>query len=61
MEGTKIKNIIVNKCQVALQGEVVETGVAFVITMNLTSSRAILKSREAKKTSKKQKKLNQIR
>ncbi|MFH6970948.1 translocation/assembly module TamB domain-containing protein [Flavobacterium petrolei] len=52
----KIRVYRVNKYQVALQGEVVETGVAFVITMNYNKFRELYAKSEAKKAKQKAKK-----
>jgi hypothetical protein len=52
----KIRVYRVNKYQVALQGEVVETGVAFVITMNYNKFKELYAKSEAKKAKQKAKK-----
>jgi hypothetical protein len=52
----KIRVYRVNKYQVALQGEVVETGVAFVITMNYNKFKELYAKSEAQKAKQKAKK-----
>lgn len=52
----KIRVYRVNKYQVALQGEVVETGIAFVITMNYNKFKELYAKSEAKKAKQKAKK-----
>ncbi|TDE02720.1 translocation/assembly module TamB domain-containing protein [Flavobacterium sandaracinum] len=52
----KIRVYRINKYQVALQGEVVETGIAFVITMNYNKFRELYAKSEAKKAKQKAKK-----
>ncbi|MBC7747984.1 MAG: translocation/assembly module TamB domain-containing protein [Methylotenera sp.] len=49
----KIRVYRVNKYQVALQGEVVETGVAFVITLDYNKFKELFVKSEAKKATKK--------
>jgi hypothetical protein len=49
----KIRVYRVNKYQVALQGEVVETGVAFVITLDYNKFKELFVKSEAKKAIKK--------
>jgi hypothetical protein len=52
----KMRVYRVNKYQVALQGEVVETGIAFVITMNYNKFKELYAKSEAKKAKQKAKK-----
>ncbi|RDI56175.1 translocation/assembly module TamB [Flavobacterium glaciei] len=52
----KIRVYRVNKYQVALQGEVVETGIAFVITINYNKFKELYAKSEAKKAKQKAKK-----
>lgn len=51
----KIRVYRVNKYQVALQGEVVETGIAFIITMDYNKFRELFRKNEAKKSRQKNK------
>ena len=51
----KMRAYRVNKYQVALQGEVVETGIAFIITMNYNKFSELFSKNAAKKTKKKKK------
>lgn len=52
----KMRAYRVNKYQVALQGEVVETGIAFIITMDYNKFSELFRKSEAKKAKQKQKK-----
>ncbi|MGZ9736745.1 translocation/assembly module TamB domain-containing protein [Flavobacterium sp. GNP002] len=52
----KIRAYRINKYQVALQGEVVETGIAFIITMDYNKFSELFRKSEAKKAKQKQKK-----
>ncbi|MFV5684351.1 translocation/assembly module TamB domain-containing protein [Flavobacterium sp. GB2R13] len=52
----KIRAYRINKYQVALQGEVVETGIAFVITLDYNKFKELFRKSEAKKAVKKTKK-----
>ncbi|MFV8362380.1 translocation/assembly module TamB domain-containing protein [Flavobacterium sp. ZT3P35] len=52
----KMRAYRVNKYQVALQGEVVETGIAFIITLDYNKFSELFRKNEAKKTKQKQKK-----
>jgi hypothetical protein len=45
----KLKAYRINKYQVALQGQVVETGVAFVITLDYNEFKSYFKSQSGKK------------
>ena len=52
----KMRAYRVNKYQVALQGEVVETGIAFIITMDYNKFSELFRKSETKKAKQKQKK-----
>ena len=52
----KVRAYRINKYQVALQGEVVETGVAFIITLDYNKFSELFHRSEAKKAKKKNKK-----
>ena len=49
----KLRAYRVNKYQVALQGEVVETGVAFIMTLDYNKFRELISSSKSKKALKK--------
>ena len=51
----KLRAYRVNKYQVALQGEVVETGVAFIMTLDYNKFRELIASSQSKKALKKNK------
>ena len=51
----KMRAYRVNKYQVALQGEVVETGIAFIITMDYNKFKELFSKSESKKVAKKNK------
>jgi hypothetical protein len=49
----KLKAYRLNKYQVALQGQVIETGIAFILTLDYNKLRAISKVRLSRKKQKK--------
>ena len=52
----KVRAYRINKYQVALQGEVVETGIAFIITLDYNKFKELFQKSEAKKAKKKTRK-----
>lgn len=54
----KVRAYRINKYQVALQGEVVETGVAFILTIDYNKFRELFHRTEAQKAAAKSKKVN---
>ncbi len=55
----KVRAYRVNKYQVALQGQVIETGVAFILTLDYNKFRELFHKKESSKTSSPKKKSNE--
>ncbi|MNW05095.1 hypothetical protein D3C71_2012900 [compost metagenome] len=52
----KIRGYRVNKYQVALQGEVIETGIAFIVTLDYEEFKELFRKSEAEKLKQKKEK-----